>query len=42
MLRSKVMKAFTKRWKVWVAGTGVFEEEEDDIPVITSDTPIEL
>jgi hypothetical protein len=42
MLQSKVMKAFTKRWEVWIAGTGVFEEEEDDIPVITSDTLIDL
>jgi len=42
MLRSKVMKAFTKRCKVWVAGTGVFEEEEDDIPVRQSSFEKEL
>jgi hypothetical protein len=42
VLQSKVVKAFTKRWKIWVAGTGVFDDEEDEIPVITSDTPIEL
>jgi hypothetical protein len=41
MLQSGVMKAFTKRWTLWVAGTGVFEEDED-IPVITSSTLMEF
>jgi hypothetical protein len=41
-LQKKGIKAFAKRWSIWVKGTGILEEEVDEIPVISSDTPIEL
>jgi hypothetical protein len=45
-IRAKVnilgLKAFAKQWIVWVKGTGTLDKENDEIPVISSDMPLEL
>jgi hypothetical protein len=41
-LQKKSLKAFSKRWTAWVRGTGMVEDDEDEIPVISSDIPIDL
>jgi hypothetical protein len=40
--QKKGIKAFAKRWTIWVKGTGILEDEIDEILVISSDTPIKL
>ena len=41
-LQKKGMKAFSKRWAAWIRGTGMVEDDEDEIPVISSDVLVEL